>query len=131
MLSRKAFFVRYCLKKDLEIEVDNKKQENEQMLIHIVQTLAGTIDAKDTYTKGHSGRVADYSREIAKRCGYKDNQLNDIYMMGLLHDIGKITIDIDVLNKPGKLTDKEFNIIKSPRKYYGKAGACCRCKVAP
>ena len=112
VLSRKAFFVRYCLKKDLEIEVDNKKQENEQMLIHIVQTLAGTIDAKDTYTKGHSGRVADYSREIAKRCGYKDNQLNDIYMMGLLHDIGKIGVPDAVINKPGKLTNEEYEIIK-------------------
>ena len=100
------------VKKGLESEVNKKKEENEQMLIHIVQTLAGTIDAKDTYTKGHSGRVADYSKEIARRYGYNESQLNDIYMMGLLHDIGKIGVPDAVINKPGKLTDEEYEIIK-------------------
>ena len=100
------------VKKGLESEVNKKKEENEQMLIHIVQTLAGTIDAKDTYTKGHSGRVADYSKEIARRYGYAESQLNDIYMMGLLHDIGKIGVPDAVINKPGKLTDEEYEIIK-------------------
>lgn len=99
-------------KRELEAEVNRKKEENEQMLIHIVQTLAGTIDAKDTYTKGHSGRVADYAKEIARRCGYDEAGLNDIYMMGLLHDIGKIGVPDAVINKPGKLTDEEYEIIK-------------------
>ena len=97
----------------LEEEVKRKIIENEQMLVHIVQTLAGTIDAKDTYTNGHSSRVADYSREIAKRFGYDDSALNDIYMMGLLHDIGKIGIPDAIINKPGKLTDEEFELIKN------------------
>lgn len=96
----------------LKQELYNKSVENEQMLIHIVQTLAGTIDAKDTYTNGHSGRVASYSREIAKRFGYNDAEQNDIYIMGLLHDIGKIGIPDAVINKPGKLTDEEYEIIK-------------------
>ena len=99
-------------KSRLEQEVTKRKAENEQMLIHIVQTLAGTIDAKDTYTKGHSGRVADYSREIARRFGYSNSQLNDIYIMGLLHDIGKIGVPDAVINKPGKLTNEEYEIIK-------------------
>ena len=100
------------VKNALEKEVNNKIQENEQMLIHIVQTLAGTIDAKDTYTKGHSGRVADYSKEIARRYGYDQAGQNDIYMMGLLHDIGKIGVPDAVINKPGKLTNEEYEIIK-------------------
>ncbi len=96
----------------LEDEVHNKTLEKEQMLIHIVKTLAGTIDAKDTYTKGHSSRVADYSREIASRFGYNESELNDIYMMGLLHDIGKIGIPDAVINKPSRLSDDEYEMIK-------------------
>ena len=96
----------------LEQKLYNKSMENEQMLIHVVQTLAGTIDAKDTYTKGHSGRVADYSKAIAKRFGYSESEQNDIYIIGLLHDIGKIGIPDAVINKPGKLTDEEYEIIK-------------------
>lgn len=82
------------------------------MLIHIVETLAGTIDAKDTYTNGHSSRVADYSKEIAKRSGYSETGQNDIYMMGLLHDIGKIGIPDAVINKPSRLSDDEYRLIK-------------------
>lgn len=99
-------------RKRLESEVRDRTLEKEQMLIHIVKTLAGTIDAKDTYTKGHSSRVADYSKEIAKRSGYSESRQNDIYMMALLHDIGKIGIPDAVINKPGRLTDEEFELIK-------------------
>lgn len=99
-------------RKRLENEIRKKNKEKEQMLIHIVQTLAGTIDAKDTYTKGHSSRVADYTREIARRYGYDDSALTDIYMMALLHDIGKIGVPDAVINKPGKLSDEEYEIIK-------------------
>ena len=97
----------------LESEVRNKILESEQMLIHIVQTLTGTIDAKDTYTKGHSGRVANYSKEIARRAGYSESELNDIYMMGLLHDIGKIGIPDAVINKSDKLSPTEYKLIKT------------------
>ena len=96
----------------LESEIKNKNAENEQMLIHIVETLAGTIDAKDAYTNGHSSRVADYAKEIARRFGYSETEQDDIFMMGLLHDIGKIGIPDAVINKPGKLTDEEYDIIK-------------------
>ncbi len=99
-------------KTSLEQKLYNKSVENEQMLIHVVQTLAETIDAKDKYTKGHSGRVANYSKEIARRYGYSKTQQNDIYIMGLLHDIGKIGIPDAVINKPGRLTDEEYEIIK-------------------
>ncbi len=98
--------------KQLQDEIDRQDAEKEQMLMHIVQTLAGTIDAKDTYTNGHSSRVAAYAREIARRCGYSETEQNDIYMIGLLHDIGKIGIPDAVINKPAALTDEEYRIIK-------------------
>lgn len=101
------------LQKNLELEVDKKTQENERLFIHVVQALAEAIDAKDTYTNGHSGRVAQYAREIARRYGYKGKRLDDIYMMGLLHDVGKIGIPDAIINKPAKLTDEEFEAIKN------------------
>lgn len=100
------------LQRSLAGEVSKKTQEIESLSIHVVQTLAETIDAKDKYTNGHSTRVANYAREIAKRYGYTPKQQNDIYMMGLLHDVGKIGVPDAVINKPGKLNDKEFELIK-------------------
>ena len=81
--------------------------------MQIVKTLSGAIDAKDTYTNGHSTRVAEYSRAIAKRAGFNEKQQNDIYMMGLLHDVGKIGIPESIINKPARLTDEEYNVIQN------------------
>ena len=78
----------------------------------MVQTLAKTIDAKDKYTNGHSFRVSEYSVMLAKRLGWSDEEVNDLKRESLLHDIGKIGIPDAVLNKPGRLTDEEFDIIK-------------------
>ena len=100
------------LQRNLEAEVEKKTQENEVLSLHVVQTLAQAIDAKDTYTNGHSGRVAEYSKEIAKRYGYSVKQQDEIYMMGLLHDVGKIGVPDAVINKPGRLDDEEFEQIK-------------------
>ncbi len=101
------------LQRDLHAEVERKTKEIEGLSLHVVHTLADAIDAKDAYTKGHSGRVAEYSREIAKRAGYSDEAQDEIYMMGLLHDVGKIGVPDAVINKPGKLTDEEFDKIKT------------------
>jgi putative two-component system response regulator len=98
---------------DLHAEVERKTKEIEGLSLHVVHTLADAIDAKDAYTKGHSGRVAEYAREIAKRAGYSFDRQEEIYMMGLLHDVGKIGVPDAVINKPGKLTDEEFEIIKT------------------
>ena len=98
---------------DLHSEVERKTREVESLSLHVVHTLADAIDAKDSYTKGHSGRVAEYSREIAKRHGYSVERQEDIYMIGLLHDVGKIGVPDAVINKPGKLTDEEFAKIKT------------------
>lgn len=101
------------LQRDLSNEVDKKTKENERLFLHVVASLAEAIDAKDTYTNGHSGRVADYTKEIARRYGYTGKKLNDIYMMGLLHDVGKIGVPDAIINKPAKLSDEEYEVIKN------------------
>ena len=100
------------LRRNLTQAVSRKTEELEKMSLHMVQALAETIDAKDTYTSGHSSRVAGYAREIARRCGYTLRQQEDIYMMALLHDIGKIGIPDSVINNTGRLNDEEFEMIK-------------------
>ncbi len=77
-----------------------------------LRTIANIIDTKDEYTKGHSVRVAIYSRMIAKRMGMSEYDQERIYYIGLLHDIGKVGIPASILTKPGRLTDEEFEIIK-------------------
>ncbi len=101
------------LQKSLADEVDKKTAENKQLFIHVMQALAQAIDAKDTYTNGHSTRVAEYSTEIARRSGMQGKDLDSIYMMGLLHDVGKIGVPDAIINKPAKLTDEEFDIIRN------------------
>ncbi len=101
------------LQRNLESEVIKKTRENQRLSFQIVRTLAETIDAKDTYTNGHSGRVADYSKEIARRFGYSDKAQDQIYIMGLLHDVGKIGVPDAIINKGGKLTEEEYEIIKT------------------
>ena len=101
------------LQNSLAAEVEEKTREYKALSMQVVQAMADAIDVKDAYTNGHSGRVAYYSREIAKRYGYSQKQLEDIYMMGLLHDIGKIGIPDEVINKPSKLTEEEFDLIKT------------------
>ncbi len=101
------------LQKDLSREVERKSKEKNRLTLHVVQTLAEAIDAKDTYTNGHSGRVASYSKEIAKRLGYDEEQQDEVYIMGLLHDIGKIGVSDQIINKPARLTDEEFAEMKT------------------
>lgn len=96
----------------LSLEVDEKNLKVEKLSYQAMETLANTIDAKDNYTRGHSTRVAKYAREIAKRMGKDEKTQNSIYFMGLLHDIGKIGIKDDIINKPGSLTEEEFFTIK-------------------
>lgn len=84
-----------------------------ELLAGIVRALTSAIDAKDPYTCGHSDRVARISVCLAKELGCDAKTLNTIYLSGLLHDIGKIGIDDNVLRKPGKLSDAEYEHIKT------------------
>jgi putative two-component system response regulator len=101
------------LQRNLAEEVELKTQENDNLSMHVVQTLAETIDAKDTYTNGHSGRVAQYARLIAGRYGYPSGRQDEIYMIGLLLYVGRIGVPDAVISKPGMLTEEEFSQIRS------------------
>ena len=107
------------LKKNLEYEVkiqtqraEERRNQVEKLSEEVMRTLANTIDAKDTYTNGHSGRVAKYSKEIAKRAGKSKDEQKEIYQMALLHDIGKIGVPDEIINKDSKLTDEEYAAIR-------------------
>ena len=91
-----------------------EQQEEDMMLIReITEAFARLIDIKDQYTNGHSFRVAKYTAMLAEELGYNEEECEKYYRIALLHDIGKIGVPDDVLNKHGKLTDEEFELIKS------------------
>ena len=84
-----------------------KQRQDKRIIVQSLKTFANIIDAKDPYTNGHSNRVANYAKEIARRMGIVDEDLDRIYYIALMHDIGKIGVPDDVLNKPGDLTQEE------------------------
>jgi len=98
--------------KQTKVATDRTKKL-EELNIEVVRLLAHSIDAKDRYTKGHSFRVSRYSVALAKELGWSESEQSLIRREALLHDIGKIGIPDSVLNKPGKLTEEEFSVIKS------------------
>ncbi len=99
-----------------QIEVDylKKQQKLSQRLFEQTATaLVSAVDAKDKYTHGHSTRVAEYSSKIARLAGKSEEECREIYFAGLLHDVGKIGIDDRIINKNGKLTPEEYDVIKT------------------
>lgn len=86
--------------------------EREELLLSFVRSLVSSLDAKDAYTRGHSERVARIARRIGEELGLPDAEVEDIYLAGLVHDIGKIGVNDAILSKPGQLTDEEFAEIK-------------------
>ena len=92
---------------------EKRNEEQKTFIREMIEAFAKTIDMKDKYTNGHSGRVAKYTAMLAKELGYDDETVDKFYNIALLHDIGKIGIPEEVLNKPGKLTDEEYKIIQS------------------
>ena len=100
-------------RKDLQRRLDEKTREMGLLTIQAITTVANTIDAKDDYTKGHSLRVARYSEALARKIGWSEEEVQNIHYIALLHDIGKIGVPDSVLNKPFKLTNVEFELIKN------------------
>ena len=97
-----------------QIRKYKERHERDNVIINeSIETFTGFIDAKDPYTNGHSKRVAQYTRLIAKEMGYEGEELDRIYYVALLHDCGKIGVPDNILGKPGKLTSEEFEVIKS------------------
>ena len=92
---------------------ESRRESGERLTIQMVKALANTIDAKDSYTNGHSTRVAEYSVMLAKHMGYAGEKLEHLYYAAVLHDIGKIGVPREIINKPSRLTDEEYAMIKS------------------
>lgn len=92
------------------------RQQNEaiqSMTMQTILTIANTIDAKDEYTRGHSRRVSEYAAAVAAEMGLSEAEISEIRFIGLLHDIGKIGVPDAILNKPGKLTNEEYQLMKN------------------
>lgn len=101
---------------DLErLVFDLKKaaEENRTLFLSSIQMLAGAVDEKDPYTRGHSDRVTRYSVVIAKEMGLLTEEVEKIRISAQLHDVGKIGIEDRILKKPGALTPEEFEIMKT------------------
>lgn len=81
--------------------------------VHSIRVIANAIDARDPYTRGHSERVALYSRLMAAELGLPEDEVETIYYAGLLHDVGKIGVRDNILLKEGRLTDDEFTAMKN------------------
>lgn len=94
-------------------QLTKQRQEHDNQIIEqTMKTFTNFIDNKDTYTQGHSTRVAAYVREMAKRMGMSEQEQLNIYYAGLMHDIGKLTIADEVLNKTSRLSSEEWNLIQ-------------------
>ena len=89
-----------------------RQEHDNQIIEQTMKTFSNFIDNKDTYTQGHSTRVAAYAREMAKRMGLDQQAQLTIYYAGLMHDIGKLTIADDVLNKTSRLSTEEWSLIQ-------------------
>ncbi len=94
-------------------KVEEKYRSTEKMSLQMVQSLANAVDSKDVYTKGHSIRVASLSAIIASDMGWDLADVENIRYAATLHDIGMVGVPDAIVNKPGKLSDSEFSIVKT------------------
>ena len=93
-------------------DLKRASEENRQLFIDSIEMIAAAVDAKDPYTKGHSGRVSNYSVILAREIGLDEQEIELVRASATLHDVGKIGVDDQVLRKPGVLTDEEFELMK-------------------
>ena len=99
--------------KQINEKLEDSKEQLEQAYLDMIQTLRYTVEAKDSYTRGHSDRVSEYSVLIGEKLGLSEEQIKTLRIGGLFHDIGKIGIPDSILLKPAKLTDDEYSQIKN------------------
>ena len=95
------------------LQINKDAKHLKEMTLQSIHTIVKTIDAKDDYTKGHSQRVSYYSYVLARALGSDEEEANNVRVVALLHDIGKIGVPDAILNKRGSLTDEEFEIMKT------------------
>ena len=94
-------------------ELQRAAAQSQQELVEALRALASASDSKDFYTRGHSERVTRFSVEIGKTMGLPEGEIERIRIGALIHDIGKITIASEILNKPTLLTDAEYAVMKT------------------
>lgn len=92
---------------------EKKARDNQEFIDQTISAFSKLIDAKDRYTQGHSRRVAEYTKKLARRLGFSDEEVRKYHNIALLHDIGKVAIPDNILNKPMGLSDDEYEIMKS------------------
>jgi putative two-component system response regulator len=97
--------------KQLEHIVDDQKKEIRNVFLNSIEALVCALEAKDKYTAGHARRVARIAIPIGQEIGLPENELENLRWGSLLHDVGKVAVDPIVQNKPGQLTDKEYQHI--------------------
>ncbi|MCR5468465.1 MAG: diguanylate cyclase, partial [Lachnospiraceae bacterium] len=102
----------YALRYRLEENLQEKKNQIGKMTLGTIITIANTVDAKDKYTGGHSIRVAEGARAIARELAWSEEECQNIYNIAMLHDIGKIAIPDSVLNKAGRLNEQEEIVMR-------------------
>ena len=112
VLTKKHASIGVNIEEELIKQFHNEKIISNEHLLDVVSSLANTIDAKDTYTKGHSAAVSRYSEALARAINLPANEVERIKLGALLHDIGKIGIPEHVLRKPTMLSDDEWSIMK-------------------
>jgi putative nucleotidyltransferase with HDIG domain len=95
------------------LDLKNAAEQNRELFMGSIQMLAGAVDEKDPYTRGHSDRVTRYSMLIARDLGLSDDAIEVVRVAAQLHDVGKIGIEDRILKKPGALTTDEFAIMKT------------------
>jgi HD-GYP domain-containing protein (c-di-GMP phosphodiesterase class II) len=95
------------------LDLKRAATENRELFMGSIQMLAGAVDEKDPYTRGHSDRVTRYSLLIAREMGHPEEFLEIVRVSAQLHDVGKIGIEDGILKKPGALTPEEFEIMKT------------------
>lgn len=100
-------------------ERDHARQALRRALMDTVEAIARTVERRDPYTAGHQKRVAELARAIGQHLGMTEKRLEGLYLAGLMHDLGKISVPSEILNRPGRLSEKEFELIKDhPREGY-------------
>jgi putative nucleotidyltransferase with HDIG domain len=101
---------------DMLVDIESVKRKHSELyktIEGVIQVVSKVVGSRDPYTASHQRRVAELARAIAREIGLTDWQVTGIYITGLLHDVGKVSVPSEILTKPGKITSSEFDIIKN------------------
>lgn len=109
---RKLEIANRAYREKLEQMVSERTAKLRKALDGIIHTISLTVETRDPYTAGHQKRVAKLASAIAKEMDFTEEQAEGVFMAGIIHDLGKISVPADILTKPTRLTDNEFNLIK-------------------